>query len=128
MIGRFQTVTGAQAAAEGMEALRALAEAAWSDDDWRSHDERMPRELVDELVKLKLYDLGRSDVDLYALDHSVTREAETVRVWTEESDVQGFLKVLLHYGAKVEVFSRHAWNENGSERSDASSGSDSGSD
>ncbi|WP_369244368.1 DUF6375 family protein [Streptomyces sp. R41] len=128
LIGRFQTVTGAQAAEERMEALRALAEAAWSDDDWRGYDERMPRELADELVKLKLYDLGRSDVDIYALDHSVTREAETVRVWTEESDVQGFLKVLLHYGAKVEVFSRHEWDEDGSERSDASNRSDGGSD
>jgi hypothetical protein len=49
LIGRFQTVTGAKAAEERMEALPALAEAAWSDDDWRSSDERMPPELGEAL-------------------------------------------------------------------------------
>ncbi len=128
LIGRFQTVTGAKAAEERMEALQALAEAAWSDDDWRSSDERMPPELGEALLELKLYDMGRYDVDNYAFDHSVTREGETVRIWTDESDVQGFLKVLLHYGAKVEVFSRHEWDEDAITRSDASNRSDGGSD
>ncbi len=128
LIGRFQTVTGAKAAEERMEALQALAEAAWSDDDWRSPEERMPRELGQALYEMKLYDMGRSDVDIFALDHSVTREAETVRIWTDESDVQGFLKVLLHHGAKVEVFSRHEWDKDGNMRSDVSSRSDGESD
>ncbi|MET9165053.1 DUF6375 family protein, partial [Streptomyces cellulosae] len=105
-----------------------LAEAAWSDDDWRSSDERMPPELGEALREMKLYDMGRYDVDNYAFDHSVTREGETVRIWTDESDVQGFLKVLLHYGAKVEVFSRHEWDEDAITRSDASNRSDGGSD
>ncbi|MFB7810506.1 DUF6375 family protein [Streptomyces virginiae] len=131
LIGRFQTVTGAKAAQECMEALQALAEAAWSDDDWRSHDERMPRELGEALSRMKLYDMGRSDVDVYALDHNVSREAETVRIWTDESDVQGLLKVLLHHGAKVEIFSRHTWDEEAATRSDATDArnrSDGGSD
>lgn len=82
LIGRFQTVTGAKAAEERMEALQALAEDKWSDDDWRSPDERMPRELGQALAEMKLYDMGRYDVDAFALDHSVTRTAETVRIWT----------------------------------------------
>lgn len=128
LIGRFQTVTGAKAAEERMEALQALAEAAWSDDDWRSPDERMPRELGESLREMKLYDMGRHDVDNFALDHNVTRTAETVRIWTDESDVQGFLKVLLHYGAKVEIFSRHEWDEDAITRPEASNRSDDESD
>ncbi|WP_330262856.1 DUF6375 family protein [Streptomyces griseorubiginosus] len=128
LIGRFETVAGAQAAEERMEALQALAEAAWSDDDWRSPEERMPRELGEALSQMKLYDMGRSDVDAFALDHNVTREAQTVRIWTDESDVQGFLKVLLHHGAKVEVFSRHTWDEEAVTRSDATDASNSRSD
>lgn len=128
LIGRFQTVTGAKAAEERMEALKALAEDKWSDDDWRSPDERMPRELGQALAEMNLYDMGRYDVDIFALDHSVTRTAETVRIWTDESDVQGFLKVLLHYGARVEVFSHHEWDENAITRPDASNRSDGGSD
>ena len=95
LVGRFETVSGAEAAIERMEALKALAQAEWSDDDWRRQDERMPDTLLDELMKLKLYEMGRSDVDIYALDHSVERRGSTIRIWTEESEVQGFLKVLI---------------------------------
>ncbi|WP_327191122.1 DUF6375 family protein [Streptomyces xinghaiensis] len=121
LVGTFETVSGAEAAMERMEALKTLAEAEWSDDDWRRADERMPRALADELGKLRLYDMGRSDVDIYALDHSVQRTGSTVRVWTEESEVQGFVKVLINLGARIEVFSRHHWNEDGTPRSDGDS-------
>jgi hypothetical protein len=121
LVGKFETVSGAEAAIEQMEALKALAQAEWSDDDWRRQDERMPDSLAAELRKLKLYEMGRSDVDIYYFDHSVERNGSTVRVWTEESEVQGFLKVLIHLGARVEVFSRHQWNEDGTPRTEAGS-------
>jgi hypothetical protein len=121
LVGTFETVSGAETAIEQMEALKALAEAEWSDDDWRRHDERMPRTLADELMKLELYDMGRSDVDIYAFEHSTERNGSTVRIWTEESEVQGFLKVLIHLGARVQVFSRHHWNEDGTPRTVAGS-------
>jgi hypothetical protein len=121
LVGTFETVSGAEAAIERMEALKALAEAEWSDDDWRRQDERMPDTLTDELMKLKLYEMGRSDVDIYAFEHSIERKGSTVCIWTEESEVQGFLKVLIHLGARVEVFSRHHWNEDGSPRTEAGS-------
>ena len=121
LIGRFETVSGAEAALERMEALRALAATEWSDDVWGRNDERMPGALRDELSKLKLYEMGPSDVDIYAYEHNVDRKGSTVRVWTDESDIQGFLKVLLYLGARVEVFSRHHWNEDGTPRVGASS-------
>lgn len=116
LVGTFETVAGAEAAVEKMEALRTLAESEWSDDDWRWRDERMPGSLMDALLELKLYDMGRSDVDIYAFEHTVERTGSTVRVETEESEVQGFLKVLIHLGARVEVFSRHNWHEDGTPR------------
>ena len=115
LVGTFETVTGAEAAIEKMEALRILAESEWP-EDWRWQDERMPGSLMDALLELKLYDMGRSDVDIYAFEHTVERRGSTVRVHTEESEVQGFLKVLIHLGARVEVFSRHNWNEDGTPR------------
>jgi hypothetical protein len=121
LVGKFETVSGAEAAIEQMEALKALAQAEWSDDDWRRQDERMPDSLAAALRKLKLYEMGRSDVDIYYFDHSVERNGSTVRVWTEESEVQGFLKVLIHLGARVEVFSCHHWNEDGTPRTEAGS-------
>jgi len=118
LIGRFESVSGAEAAVERMQALKILADAEWSDDDWRRPGERMPDRVVEELTKLNLYEMGRYDVDVYAFDHSVNREGATVRVWTDESEVQGFLKVLIRLGARVEVFSRHQWNEDGTPRTD----------
>jgi hypothetical protein len=113
LIGTFEAASGAEAAIERLKALKALAEAEWSEDDWRRREERMPISLVEELAKLELYEMGRSDVDIYAFDHSVQRKGSTVRIQTEESDIQGFLKVLIHLGARVEVFSRHDWNDDG---------------
>lgn len=121
LIGTFETVSGAEAAIERMEALKVLAEAEWSDDDWRRPDERMPQTVINELIKLNLYEMGRSDVDIYAFYHSIERTGSTVRIWTDESEIQGFLKVLIHLGARVEVFSRHQWKEDGTPRTDANS-------
>ncbi|WP_412520876.1 DUF6375 family protein [Actinomadura madurae] len=128
LIGTFETVAGAEAAMERMEALKPLGEAEWPDNDWRRQDERMPTALANELMKLELYDMGRSDVDIYGHDYSIERNGSTVRIRTEESEVQGFLKVLIHLGARVEVFSRHDWNEDGTPRlrqaAEAEGGSD----
>ena len=121
LVGRFETVSDAETAVERMEALKVLAEAEWSDDSWQRQDELLPEALTDELIKLRLYEMGRWDVDNYAYDHTIKRSGSTVQIRTEESEVQGFLKVLIHLGARVEVFSRHQWNEDGTPRTDAGS-------
>jgi hypothetical protein len=121
LVGTFETVSEAETAADAMKALKALAETAWSDDDWTRRDGRMPAALARELAKLSLYDMGRPDVDIYAFDHTVERTESTVRVRTEETDVQGFLKVLVGFGARVEVFSRYNWNDDGTPRPEAGS-------
>lgn len=121
MIGMFETVVDAEEAIAKMEALKVLADAEWSDDSWQSKDERMPESLREGLMGLKLYDMGRFDVDNYAYEHTISRDGSIVRIWTEESDVQGFLKVLINLGARVEVFSRHDWNEDGTPHSEAES-------
>ena len=120
LIGTFETATGAETAIERMKTLKTLAETHWPGEGWRG-DERMPGPLADELARLHLYELGRSDVDIYAFDHSVERRGSAVHVRTEEADVQGFLKVLISLGARVEVFSRHDWNEDGTPRDAAGS-------
>lgn len=113
LIGTFQSVSAAEAAVERMEALQTLAEQEWSDDDWRRGDQRMSEAAVETLSRLKLYDMGRVDISMFAFEHTVERDQTTVQIATDESDVQGFLKVLLGLGARVEVFSRHEWNDDG---------------
>jgi hypothetical protein len=116
LVGTFQSVSAAQAAVERMEALQALAEQEWSDDDWGREDDRMSDAALETLRELKLYDMGRNDVGMFAYGHTIERGESIVRIATDESEVQGFLKVLLNLGAHVEVFSRHEWNDDGSPR------------
>lgn len=127
LVGTFESVSAAEAAVERMEALQALAEQEWAADDWRRQDERMSDAVLNTLRELKLYDMGRFDVEMYAFEHTIERSESTVRIATDESDVQGFLKVLINLGARVEVFSRHEWNEDGTPRSRDGGTHDSGS-
>lgn len=116
LVGTFQSVSAPQAAVERMEALQALAEREWSADGWRRQDEWMSDAALDTLRELKLYDMGRANVYMFAFEHTIERSESTVRIAIDESDVEGFLKVLIDLGARVEVFSRHEWNDDGTAR------------
>lgn len=117
LIGRFQSLSAAEAATERMKVLQELADAQWSDDDWRRQDDRMDEAVIARLRELELYDFSRTDLDMFAFDHSVEHHDTTLRIRTDESEVQGFLKVFIDLGARVEVFSAHAWNDDGTPRS-----------
>ena len=127
LVGWFPSLSAAEAAVEQMKALQALAEQEWSDDGWSRRNQRLSQPVLEKLHELKLYDMGRADVDMFAFEHTVERKESTVTVATEESDVQGILKVLIHLGAKVEVFSRHEWNQDGTPRASDGAGDDAGS-
>lgn len=116
LIGRFDSPASVEAAVEKMERLRQVAEAEWSDDSWRHTEEWMTDTLRQALWDLKLYDLGRWDVDNFAYEHQIKSGVSELRIQTDEIEVQGFLKVLLHLGARVEIYSRHDWDEDGTPR------------
>ena len=122
LVGTFQSVSAAEAAAERMKALQALAEQEWSADEWGRQDARMSEAVLEKLRELKMYDMGRADVNMFAFEHTVERKESIITIATDESDVQGFLKVLINLGARVEVFSRHEWNDDGTPRTSDTGG------
>ena len=75
--------------------------------------------LMDALWDLGVYDMGRWDVDIFAYEHYIEKNGAELRIKTEESEIQGFLKVLLHLGARVEVYSLHNWSADGTPKSAA---------
>ncbi len=113
LIGRFANTHTAQAVAEKMSRLTDAASATWPDDPWERPDERLDAALRDVLYELELYDLARSDVDNFAYEHSIDVDGDRVRIATDEGEIQGFLKVFINAGAKVEVYSGHNWNDDG---------------
>lgn len=119
MIGRFVDQVAARATLETFEQLQRtvsdLVAADKIDLGWDSEG-LVSDELRQALSDLNLYSLGVSDVANFAYDYSLEQDGETLKIWTDEGEVQGFLKLLILRGARVEVFSSHDWTESGEPR------------
>jgi hypothetical protein len=62
----------------------------------------------EKLLALNIMDLSPAELEQFVYDVNVGRpEGRELRLTTDESDVSGFLKIMIHNGAKVEVFSAH---------------------
>jgi hypothetical protein len=72
--------------------------------------------MIELLEELKAWDLSRADIENFAYEHSVHRNGSELRIETDEGEVQGFLKVLIDGGARIEVFSAHDWTAEGKPR------------
>ena len=109
MLGRF---SDEERARDAEDAFRRLTDHAMSDLDdesgARDPDAGFSDEMFELLTELKAYSLGPVDVDQFAYDYRLRREGNEIAITTDELDVQGFLKVMIDRGAKVEVFSAHA--------------------
>jgi hypothetical protein len=119
MIGRFVDHAAALATKEKFDELTEVVavelEAGRLDVGWEA-DERMSGELRDALNELRIYDLGVSDISNFAYDFSTHLKDDTVMLRTDEGEVQGFLKLMIDGGARIEVFSAHHWPEEGEPR------------
>jgi hypothetical protein len=119
MIGHFADETAAAVTKEKFDKLTehvaAQLEAGTMDVGWDSH-ERMNDALRDALAELELYNLGASEVNNFAYDFGTELHGDSLKLTTDEGEVQGFLKVMLDGGARIEVFSGHNWTETGEPR------------
>jgi Family of unknown function (DUF6375) len=106
MIGRFVDETSARIAEQKFERLR---EAAGEVDVGWDADQRFTDGIRAILDELRTWDLSRSDIENFAYDHTLKRKGNELHIETEEGEVQGFLKILIGEGARVEVYSAHDW-------------------
>jgi hypothetical protein len=109
MIGLFKEASDARDAKDLIADLvgRASKEPIRSyKDDLR--DARFSDEMLDFLVnKSKISTLGPAEVEQFAYDVNVAQIDNKLILRTDESDVSGFIKLLIERGAKVEIFSAH---------------------
>jgi hypothetical protein len=61
------------------------------------------------LEELNFYSVEPNEFQQFASDVSVELKGNQLVLSTDEADVSAFLKVLLHKGARVEVYSAHDW-------------------
>lgn len=119
LIGRFIDETRAAAVEEKFERLKEAATTQLPDLGWGS-DERFPDELLQVLKELKEWNLSRPEVENFGYDYSLKRRGDRIEITTDEGEIQGFLKVFIEAGARVEIYSAHDWTSDGESRSEDS--------
>lgn len=112
LIGSFSDVGAATAAEDRIDQLKRAA-AELPETDWDRVDERMPDDVREVLTRLKLYSFSREEVAGMAYLEHVSRDGVTIRVRTDDAEIQGLLKILLEAGARVQIHSSHYWDDDG---------------
>jgi hypothetical protein len=116
LVGYFIDETKARTAEQKFERLSKAAESELPEVNW-DEDQRFTTGVYELLTELKLWGLSRSDIENFGYDHTITRSGKELRIATDEGEVQGFLKVLIDGGARIEIFSAHDYTEDGKPRS-----------
>lgn len=125
LIGHFVDETKARRAEEQFKRLKEAAESELPEPSWEA-DQRFTDGMYELLKELNTYDLSRSDIENFIYEHTVERRGKELHVKTDEGEIQGFLKVLISGGARIEIYSPREWTADGQpvgEGDDGESGS-----
>jgi len=109
MIGRFTSADDAEVARREFEQLMDVVQSEFDYDTFEEDDLSVYSNdaIKSILEELKLYDFSSRDVEDFAREHSIRREGNELRIRTDETDVNGFLKFLLNKRARIEIYSAH---------------------
>ncbi len=113
MIGQFKSKSDAQEAQEAIDKIKEhLTQAQESYED----GQRFSRPMLDLLMDLKVHSLQPREIDQFNYDVRTELKDDKIVVTTDESDFSAFLKILIEYSAKVEVYSAHDYKGTGEGR------------
>ena len=109
MIGRFTSADDAEVALKEFERITEIVQSEFDEDEFEEDDSSifLNEAITSILTGLKLYDFSARDVEHFVREHSVRRQGAELRIWTDDTDVNGFLKFLLNKRARIEVYSVH---------------------
>lgn len=118
LVGRFVSSADAKTAARAIADLerqvRSDLDAGLFTLDGDSR--RFTDGMLDLLQQLRLHSFGPADVEQFAYDYNVEVEEAQLVVTTDEIDVSAFIKLMIDRDAKVEVFSAHTFELDGTRR------------
>jgi hypothetical protein len=121
LIGRFVSSADATAARRAITQLeqqvRSDLDAGLLELDNDSH--RFTDGMLELLQELRLYSVSPSDVEQFAYDYRVEAQDEELVVATDEIDVSAFVKLMIDRRAKVEIYSAHDYETDGSPKARA---------
>jgi hypothetical protein len=113
MIGHFRSKAEAEEAHDAIDRIKKyLLDSKESYED----STRFSKPLRDLLMELEIYSIIPREIDQFNYDAKTKLEEEKIVVTTDESDFSAFLKILVEYDAKVEVYSAHTYKGTGEGR------------
>jgi hypothetical protein len=113
MIGQFKNIQDAEDAQSAIDKIKQLL----IDDHVNYEDsERFSRPMLDLLMDLKVHSLNPREIEQLNYDVRTELKGDKIVVTTDESEISAFLKILLDYSAKVEVYSAHDYENTGEGR------------
>jgi hypothetical protein len=108
MIGTFKETRNAESAKQLIDTLidyvRNEPPRSYDDDPRES---RFSKATMDFMIGAKLSTIGASELEQFQYEVHVEIEGNKVVLKTDESEVSGFMKLLIEKGARVEVYSAH---------------------
>jgi hypothetical protein len=124
LVGQFRDAERARLTEERIKALVELA-IKQPEPNWEQSEEWYDEPTREALNGLRLWQLGPSDLGNFRYDHGVSREEDRIEISTDEYEIQGLIKVLVLAGARIEIYSRSEWNDDGSPVEEPEVGEDS---
>jgi len=108
MIGKFKEVSEA---IETKEVLKLLFDKLPDLVDFGVNTDRYSDEVGKLLSSKNIYTLSPLELVQFRYDISVELNGNEIHISTDEDDISAILKIMIHNGAKVEVFSAHDYPE-----------------
>lgn len=109
MIGHFEDATEATKAKEIIDML--TKQVAVDLDKGTlvlgSPSERFGNEMLELLFRLNVASIAPQELEQFAYEATLKTEGSIIVLTTEEIDISAFLKVMLQFGARIEVYSAH---------------------
>ena len=109
MIGHFKDVTEAVKAKGVIDVLSEKVAEEQSNGTLvlGSPSSRYSTEMLNLMSRLKVASIGPAELEQLAYDVRVELEGNKVVLTTDEHDISAFLKIMIHRGARIEVYSAH---------------------
>lgn len=113
MIGSFRTNAEAEDANNAIEQIQKYLS---DSEESYEYEKRFSKPLRELLMALKVYTVVPREIDQFNYDVRAELKDNRIVITTDESDFSAFLKILVEFNAKVEVYSAHTYTRTGEGR------------
>lgn len=109
MIGHFNDAPSAAHAKELIDIFTAAAETEQGENRLQAgkYIDRYSDQILKLLDQTNVHSVEPSELQQFLYGANVDQSGAEVVITTDEYDVQAYLKILLHKGARIEVYSAH---------------------